>query len=133
MKAIADTNVLVRMIVDDDPAQSQVAVEILESAELVVVGLQALCELVWILHRSFGTSRRDIAVTIRQLLDTEKIIVNRPAVEAGLAVLDAGGDFADGIIAFEGSWLGSDTFVTFDDKASRILTARGYVTRLLKA
>jgi hypothetical protein len=27
--------------------------------------------------------------------------VNRPAAEAGLALLDEGGDFADGIIAFE--------------------------------
>jgi predicted nucleic-acid-binding protein len=42
--------------------------------------------------------------------------VNRPAAEAGLALLDAGGDFADGVIAYEGSWLGADAFVSFDKK-----------------
>ena len=42
------------------------------------------------------------------------VVVNRPAAEAGLALLDAGGDFADGIIAYEGSRLGADIFVSFD-------------------
>lgn len=40
--------------------------------------------------------------------------MNRPAVEAGMAVLDAGGDFADGVIAFKGRWLGGETFVSYD-------------------
>ena len=44
-------------------------------------------------------------------MNSEGIVVNRPAVKAGLAILDAGGDFADGIIAYEGRWLGADTFV----------------------
>jgi predicted nucleic-acid-binding protein len=48
-----------------------------------------------------------------------------------LAVLDAGGDFADGVIAFEGDWLGGEMFVTFDKKASRILASQGRPTRLL--
>jgi len=41
--------------------------------------------------------------------------VNRPAAEAGLALLEAGGDFADGVIAHEGRWLGAEAFVSFDD------------------
>ena len=45
------------------------------------------------------------------------VVMNRPAVEAGLSVLDAGGDFADGIIAYEGNWLGGEEFVSFDSKA----------------
>jgi len=57
--------------------------------------------------------------------------VNRPAVEAGLAMLDAGGDFADGVIAYEGKWLGADTFVSFDEKAVKMLMAQGVAARLL--
>jgi predicted nucleic-acid-binding protein len=132
MKAVVDTNVLLRMFVADNPEQSEIAAETLESAELIVVGLQTLCELVWVLGRSYDTSRQDISAAIRQLLETEKVVVNRPAVEAGLTVLGAGGDFADGIIAFEGSWLGGETFLTFDKKASKILTAQGHNTRLLE-
>ena len=59
------------------------------------------------------------------------MVVNRPAVEAGLAVLSAGGDFADGVIAFEGQWLGGETFVSFDRKAVKVLESQGSAVRLL--
>jgi predicted nucleic-acid-binding protein len=55
--------------------------------------------------------------------------VNRPAVDAGLLVLEAGGDFADGVIAFEGSWLGGTTFVSFDKNAVAILSEQGIQAR----
>jgi len=50
-----------------------------------------------------------------------------------LAVLDAGGDFADGVVAFDSRWLGGDTFVSFDRKAARLLEQQGIPTRLLKS
>jgi len=51
-------------------------------------------------------------------------VVNRPAAEAGLSLLEAGGDFADGVIAYEGRWLGADTFVSFDKKAVKLTEAK---------
>lgn len=57
--------------------------------------------------------------------------MNRPAVEAGLLTLAAGGDFADGVIAYEGNWLGGETFVSFDKKAIALLTAQNQSARLL--
>lgn len=131
MKIVADTNVLLRAIVGDDAKQSQAAIEAMEQAEIVAVSLHALCELVWVLHRRYDVSRTDIAAVIRQLLNTQNIVLNRPAVETGLSVLDAGGDFADGVIAFEGQWLGGETFVSFDQKAVALLTANGLAARLL--
>ncbi|MFA6230639.1 MAG: type II toxin-antitoxin system VapC family toxin [Rhodanobacter sp.] len=131
MKIVADTNVLLRVIVADDASQSQAALAALEQADLVAVSLHALCELVWVLHRSYDVSRADIAVAIRHLVNTQNIVLNRPAVEVGLSVLDAGGDFADGVIAFEGQWLGGETFVSFDQKAVALLTAQGRSTLLL--
>ena len=59
------------------------------------------------------------------------VVMNRPAAEAGLAMLDAGGDFADGVIAYEGSWLGGDTFTSFDRKAVKLIQAQGESARLL--
>ena len=59
------------------------------------------------------------------------VAVNRPAAEAGLALLDTGGDFADGVIAYEGNWLGADTFVSFDKRAVKLLEAQGGSARLL--
>jgi hypothetical protein len=57
--------------------------------------------------------------------------MNCPAVEAGLAVLEAGDDFADGIMAYEGNWLGGETFVSFEKQAVSLLTEQGQVARLL--
>ncbi len=67
----------------------------------------------------------------RALLDTGNVVMNRPAVEAGLALLDAGGDFADGIMAHEGKWLGGETFVSFDKKAVSLLSKQGEAVLLL--
>jgi len=64
-------------------------------------------------------------------MKTENVVVNTSVVEAGLAILEAGGDFADGVIAYDGHYLGGDTFVSFDKKAVKLLTARGRVARLL--
>ncbi|MDW5317220.1 type II toxin-antitoxin system VapC family toxin [Rhizobium sp. PL01] len=131
MKVTADTNVLLRAYVADDVAQARAAVDLLANAETVAVSLQSVCEFVWVLVRQYQTAREDVSAAISALLNTENVVVNRPAVDAGLAVLDAGGDFADGIIAFEGSWLGGETFVSFDKKAVRLLSALGQPSRLL--
>lgn len=72
-----------------------------------------------------------IAEAIRDLIDGANVVVNRQAAEAGLAALDAGGDSADGVIAYEGSWLGAETFVLFDKKAVRLLQGKGDAARLL--
>jgi predicted nucleic-acid-binding protein len=72
-----------------------------------------------------------VAAAIRALLDTENIVMNRPAAEAGLELLETGGDFADGVIAYEGAWLGGETFVSFDKQAVALLSKRGVATRLL--
>lgn len=131
MKIVADTNVLLRAIVGDDAKQSQAAIAAMEQAEIVAVSLHALCELVWVLRRGYDASRTDIAAAIRQLLNTQNVVLNRPAVEAGLSMFDAGGDFADGVIAFEGQWLGGETFISFDKKAVALLTAQGQSACLL--
>ncbi|KVO28917.1 DNA-binding protein [Burkholderia ubonensis] len=131
MKVAADTNVLLRTIVDDDEAQTTRAVELLETADMVAVSLQTLCELVWVLRSRYGVDRADIASALRALLSTSNVVVNRPAAEAGLALLDAGGDFADGVIAYDGTWLGAETFVSFDKKAVSLLTKQGQAARLL--
>lgn len=57
--------------------------------------------------------------------------MDRPAVEAGLALLEAGGDFADGAIAFEGHWLGREVFVSFDKQAVSLLKAQGHNAQLI--
>ena len=66
---------------------------------------------------------------IRELLKQPKIVVERAIVEAGLALVEAGGEFADGIIAHEGRRLGGEIFVSFDRQAVRLLVAEGQAAR----
>jgi predicted nucleic-acid-binding protein len=131
MKITVDTNILARAVLLDDVSQGRAAAEVLKEASLIAVPLTCLCELVWILRRGAKLSKEDIAATIRDLLDAGNVVMNRPAAEAGLAVLEAGGDFADGIIAYEGGWLGGETFVSFDKQAFDLVAKHGRPARLL--
>jgi predicted nucleic-acid-binding protein len=131
MKITADTNVLVRAVTGDDEQQSKAAQIALRKADVVALAISALCELVWVLSQGYKIPPREIAETIRRLMSGANVVVNRPATEAGLALLDSGGDFADGVIAYEGNWLGADAFVSFDKKAVKSMVARGGSARLL--
>ena len=101
----------------DDVEQSHIATTDLAAADLVALPVTALCELVWVLNREYRIALADIAEAIRRLINSANVVVNRPAMMAGLALLDAGGDFADGVIAYEGSWLGADVFLSFNTRA----------------
>ena len=125
MKITADTNVLVRAAVQDEPHQAGQAAKVLQEADLVAVPIPVLCELVWVLRRGYKKSASDVSDAIRRLMKSAHVVMNRPAVEAGLSALDAGGDFADGVIAYEGNWLGAEEFVSFDSKAVSMLKSQG--------
>ena len=125
MKITVDTNVLVRAAVQDDESQSPLAATVLQQAELIAISLPVLCEFVWVLKRGYKKPVADIASAIHQLMNTVNVVMNEPAVEAGLQVLNAGGDFADGVIAYEGEFLGADRLVSFDKKAVSVLQSLG--------
>jgi predicted nucleic-acid-binding protein len=131
MKITADTNVLVRAMTGDDARQSKIARTELAKADMVALALPALCELVWVLSQGYKIPSGEIAEAIRRLINSANVVVDRPAAEAGLALLNAGGDFADGVIAYEGNWLGADAFVSFDKEAVRVMKAQGEPARLL--
>lgn len=131
MRISVGTNVLVRAVLQDDAKQARAAAKLLKEASTIAVSLPCLCELVWVLRRGAKLSKEDIATAIRSLMAAGNVVMNRPAVDAGLAMLEAGGDFADGIMAYEGGWLGGETFVSFDKQAVERLSELGHSTRLL--
>jgi predicted nucleic-acid-binding protein len=103
----------------------------LQDAQLVAIPLPTLCELVWVLARGYKKSASEIIQAITTLANCRNVAMNRPAVEAGLDLLRAGGDFADGVIAHSGNELGAEEFVSFDQKAVAIMQAQGKSARLL--
>jgi predicted nucleic-acid-binding protein len=131
VKIAVDTNVLVRAAVRDDPDQTAAATRAMDRAEILAIAVSSLCEFAWVLRSVYGFKAAEIGVAMRRLLAAENVESNRPAVEAGLAMLDAGGDFADGVIAYEGRWLGAETFVSFDRRAVEMLASLGKSARAL--
>src|SRR6266536_1499144 len=100
VKITADTNLLLRDALRDDRHQSRLAAKTLQEADLVAVPIATLCEFVWVLRQGYKKPVGEIAHSIRTLLRSASVKTNRPAVEAGLSLLEAGGDFADGVIAY---------------------------------
>ena len=131
VKITADTNLLVRAAVRDDPRQADQAARALTAADAVAVTLPTLCEFAWVLRRLYRVDDAGCTAAIKALIDTENVIADRPAIEAGLAVLAGGGDFADGVIAFEGRRLGGEVFASFDVDAVRQLRALGHTAHLV--
>jgi predicted nucleic-acid-binding protein len=125
-----DTNVLVRYLTRDDAGLEHAASRFLDSArtrgEPIVVNVIVLCELVWVLGRTYEYSRAEVAAVIGQLLATEQIVVE-DADLAWLALSDyeaSKADFADCLIGRKNLRLGCDATVTFD---SRLKGLAGFV------
>jgi predicted nucleic-acid-binding protein len=131
MKMIVDSNVLIRAAVRDHARQARVAATFLRDAEVIAVSLTCVCEFVAVLRSVYKFKREDITAALRALLDAGNVNVNRPAVEAGMAVLNAGGEFTDGVMAYEGRWLGGETFVSFDKQAFPVAVVLGNKAKLL--
>jgi len=132
MKIIADTNVLMCAVLNDDAVQSRVSRHALSSADQVVISRHAFCEMVWLLRQRYKMPKGEIVRVILRYLEADNILADTAAVQAGLDAMDAGADFADGVIDYEGRWLGGETFVSFDRKAVTALESQGRKVRLLK-
>lgn len=129
MRITADTNVLVRIVVNDDIAQAQSALKALDAAEAVFIPLPSLCEFVWVLDAVYRLPRGAVALSVRAVVERANVFTDMAAVTVGLNLLEAGGDFADGVIAAAGAGMGGETFVSFDRKAVARVRATGLPAR----
>jgi predicted nucleic-acid-binding protein len=115
-----DTNVLLRLVVADDPEQTKRAASLLaragEAADPLFVPDIVLCELAWVLSRTFGFPRAGIAQTMRGLLESAELAFrDATAVSAAAAAHARGdGDFADHLIAATAQAAGCEAVATFD-------------------
>ncbi len=133
MRITADTNVLLRAAVGDHPDQARRAAAALQGAEVIAVTIPAVCEFVWVLRRGYRFDTAAIIAALRKLLDAATVRADRPAIEAGIAALAAGGDFADGCIAYDGRRLGGLVFTSFDQQAVTLVKASGGEACLLES
>lgn len=137
---VVDTNVIVRVMLNDDKLQAGIARNALQSASMIIVPTHVFCEVVWVM-RSIKTdtgerrySHSAIATGLRRFIEFDHIVIVGDEVEAGLQMLDAGGDFADGVIEYTGRSLAHNvttTFLSFDKNAVGTLVRRGLSALLL--
>jgi predicted nucleic-acid-binding protein len=121
VRLTVDTNVLVRYLTWDDEEQAREAANAIESAQEIVVPTIVLCELVWVLKRAYRYSTAEIVSVLSRLVAIAGIEIERPAADAGIAMLSRGADFADGVIRHEADRAKCDRLVTFDQRFARLL------------
>lgn len=120
-----DTNVIVRFVVGDDPAQARLAGEVfvrLKEEEPGFVCRETLLELVWVLGHAYGYPRSAIGHVLEGLLSaTELEVEDADALGAILHLYaDRGFDFADLMIRQVSLKGGASPVLTFDRKAARL-------------
>lgn len=115
-----DTNVVVRLLVDDDAAQCQRArrfVEAVEAAdEMLWLSDVVLCETVWVLESCYRLPREAIARALARLIRARQIMIASSDQVAAALVRYAEGpaDFADYVILEQSKAAGCEKLVTFD-------------------
>ena len=114
MKVALDTNLIVRLVVDDDTAQVDQVERLLNAADEVFIPSITLCEVVWVLRRTYKMSVATVAAALRSIANIQSVTIDRQAFEAGLDMLEAGGDFADGCVLSEAKRAKCDRLATFD-------------------
>ena len=120
-----DTNVLVRVLVEDDREQAESARVLL--GELTPERLGFVCrevvvELVWVLERTYGLSRDRIAMVLEGLVSTEGLLVESAddVAHAAFRYRQGGIGFSDLMIAAAAKRSGATRLCTFDRKAARL-------------
>ncbi|CRI63685.1 conserved hypothetical protein [Thiocapsa sp. KS1] len=123
-----DTNVVVRIVANDDPEQSPRAVALFER-ERIFLTKTVLLETEWVLRFSYKLSRETVVCALRKVIGLQQVEVETIGVVAkALDWHEQGMDFADAL-HLAGSTKAIE-FATFDEKLIKLaqrLQAKGIV------
>lgn len=119
-----DTNVVVRYLAQDDPAQSALAARLFESLSTDQPGFIShvvLAETVWVLESCYATDASAVAKVVETLLRTDALVVERTETvwRALRHFLRSRGDFVDTLVTELARAAGCDTIYSFDRGASK--------------
>jgi|SRR5579863_531404 len=118
-----DTNIVVRYLAHDDPAQTAAAVRIMDSLTSDSPGFLSLIvivEVVWVLEVSYRLKKSEIEQVLENLLRSKELVTERAEIVwQALRKFSAGNaDFADCLIERSGHAAECEYTVTFDRKAA---------------
>ena len=121
-----DTNVLVRYLVKDDPAQARIAAQVIAREctrdDPGFINRIVLCEIVWVLETAYGYSKETIAGVLEKVFRTSQFHVEdiQTAWTAFRLYQSGKADFADCLLGAVNSRHGCERTVTFDQQAGKL-------------
>jgi predicted nucleic-acid-binding protein len=120
-----DTNVIVRILTDDDHVQAKAARAVVESGD-ILIPLTVCLETAWVLRAGYGFKAEQIAAGLAGIASLPGVSVDEPPVLAtAIEWLRAGMDFADAIhLAKSGQ---CTAFVSFDKKLAKLAKGRSAI------
>jgi predicted nucleic-acid-binding protein len=128
-----DTNILIRLLVRDDPGQTALAERLLqeaaESGEPCFISDPVLCEVEWVLESSYDARRGDILAAMQELLAGGLFVFeDRELFRRAIATYhESKADFSDCLIGRKARARGARTTYTFE----RVLSQEQGFTRLV--
>ena len=123
--AAADTNVLVRLLVADHPAQLRAAQRCIAERGPLYVSQVALVETIWVLAYTYRLARRDLRAVVEQILAGADFVLERPAEVATALVShrSSRADFADCVLLANAQAAGMLPVATFDRRLAKVTGA----------
>jgi len=111
-----DSNIVLRLLLDDDPAQTPIVEKLVRSP--CWISLTVLLEVAWVLGSRYRMTRGDIAAVLRGLDTYEAVeIEGRRAALWAIDRYEQGGDIAD--LLHVAAARDAQSFVTFDRTMAR--------------
>ena len=123
-----DTNLLVRLLTNDDPRQAAKVEAWLKGNATpktpAYVDHVVLCELGWVLERSYGYDRAEVHAALAALLEQDHLKVESPGLvrQALMMYADGPADFSDYLLAVRAQAAGYSPVLTLDKKAAKTAT-----------
>ena len=126
-----DTNVVVRVLTNDDPAQAATAAALLER-ETIFLPLSVMLETEWVLSSVYELDRKAVAHSLRRFLGVPTVTAEAAGrVEQALSWYEEGFDFADALHLASASEAGAERLATFDAKFRRRAEGRAAIPRVV--
>ena len=126
MSAFLDTNVLIRHLTGDPPAQARRASVFLERAEELLVPDLIVAELVYVLESFYEVERQRVAELVRSIIGFPAIVVvDEPLLLRALEVYEVNRlDFAEAYLVASAEASGVETIASFDREIDRVTTVQ---------
>ncbi|HZT16878.1 MAG TPA: type II toxin-antitoxin system VapC family toxin [Gaiellaceae bacterium] len=124
LSMFVDTNVLVRHLTGDPPAQARRATAFLEKADELLLPDLIVAELVYVLESFYEVERTRVAELTRAIIGFPPVlVVNEPLLFRALEVYEVNRlDFAEAYLVASAEASGVETIASFDRTIDRVPT-----------